>query len=120
MAWLWGLVRSGGQILGGLLVHTDIAGLSWRACFLVNVPVGVAALLLVGTGQGLCITPLAGMSALVASLAQLGTLALLAAAVSQPIPGSATRSVCRAGRVVVRRLLVSHRDTAIDANEGGS
>jgi Major Facilitator Superfamily len=32
-----------GQILGGVLVSADVAGLGWRAVFLVNVPVGVAA-----------------------------------------------------------------------------
>ena len=32
-----------GQILGGLLVSADLAGLGWRPVFLVNVPVGVAA-----------------------------------------------------------------------------
>jgi len=33
-----------GQILGGVIVGADIAGLGWRAVFLVNVPVGVVAL----------------------------------------------------------------------------
>jgi MFS family permease len=33
-----------GQILGGVLVSANIAGLGWRAVFLVNVPVGAAAL----------------------------------------------------------------------------
>src|SRR5689334_16967993 len=32
-----------GQILGGVLVSADVAGLGWRAVFLVNVPVGIAA-----------------------------------------------------------------------------
>jgi Major Facilitator Superfamily len=32
-----------GQILGGLLVSADVAGLGWRSVFLINVPVGVAA-----------------------------------------------------------------------------
>src|SRR5262249_29337260 len=33
-----------GQILGGGLIEADIAGLGWRSIFLVNVPVGVLAL----------------------------------------------------------------------------
>ncbi len=33
-----------GQILGGGLIEANIAGLGWRAIFLVNVPVGVLAL----------------------------------------------------------------------------
>ncbi len=41
-----GLAAVGGQLIGGLLVQADIAGLGWRSCFLINVPVGVAALFL--------------------------------------------------------------------------
>lgn len=36
-----------GQILGGLLVSLDVAGLGWRSIFAINVPIGVAALLAV-------------------------------------------------------------------------
>ncbi|WP_369213005.1 MFS transporter [Streptomyces flavofungini] len=36
-----------GQILGGLLVSLDVAGMGWRAVFAINVPIGVAALLAV-------------------------------------------------------------------------
>ncbi|MEU5607236.1 MFS transporter [Streptomyces sparsogenes] len=36
-----------GQILGGLLVSLDIAGIGWRSVFAINVPIGVAALLAV-------------------------------------------------------------------------
>ncbi|MDN3358763.1 MFS transporter [Actinomadura sp. DC4] len=32
-----------GQLIGGLLIKADIAGLGWRAVFLINVPVGIAA-----------------------------------------------------------------------------
>jgi MFS family permease len=38
-----GLAAAGGQLIGGLLVGANIAGLGWRAIFWVNVPVGVAA-----------------------------------------------------------------------------
>ncbi|HEY4003752.1 MAG TPA: MFS transporter [Pseudonocardia sp.] len=37
-----------GQLLGGLLVSADLAGQTWRPIFLVNVPIGVLAVLLVG------------------------------------------------------------------------
>jgi EmrB/QacA subfamily drug resistance transporter len=37
-----------GQLLGGLLIQADIAGSSWRGIFLINVPVGIAGLLLAG------------------------------------------------------------------------
>lgn len=33
-----------GQVLGGLLVGADVAGLGWRPIFLVNVPVGIVGL----------------------------------------------------------------------------
>jgi EmrB/QacA subfamily drug resistance transporter len=41
-----GLAAVGGQLIGGVLVQADIAGLGWRSCFLINVPLGVAALAL--------------------------------------------------------------------------
>jgi EmrB/QacA subfamily drug resistance transporter len=40
-----GLGFVSGQILGGGLIQANILGLSWRAVFLVNVPVGVLALI---------------------------------------------------------------------------
>lgn len=36
-----------GQLIGGLLMKMDVFGLDWRACFLINLPIGAAALLLV-------------------------------------------------------------------------
>jgi len=41
-----GLAAAGGQLIGGALVQANVAGLGWRACFLINVPVGVTALAL--------------------------------------------------------------------------
>ncbi|ACU76655.1 drug resistance transporter, EmrB/QacA subfamily [Catenulispora acidiphila DSM 44928] len=41
---MMGLAATLGPILGGWLVGADLFGLSWRAIFLVNVPVGIAAL----------------------------------------------------------------------------
>ncbi|HXH57288.1 MFS transporter [Iamia sp.] len=35
-----------GQVLGGLLVSADVAGTSWRPVFLLNVPIGIALLVL--------------------------------------------------------------------------
>src|SRR5215475_2929468 len=48
LAWFgvtMGLAFVSGQILGGLLLRSDVFGLGWRAIFLVNVPVGAAALI---------------------------------------------------------------------------
>jgi MFS family permease len=39
-----GLAAAGGQLIGGALIALDPAGLGWRACFLINVPIGVVAL----------------------------------------------------------------------------
>jgi EmrB/QacA subfamily drug resistance transporter len=42
-----GLAAVGGQLIGGVLVQADILGLGWRSCFLINLPIGAAALLVV-------------------------------------------------------------------------
>ena len=39
-----GLAAVGGQLIGGVLVQADLGGLGWRSCFLINVPIGIAAL----------------------------------------------------------------------------
>ncbi|KQW52600.1 hypothetical protein ASC77_24885 [Nocardioides sp. Root1257] len=39
-----GVAAASGQLVGGLLIHLDIAGTGWRAIFLLNVPIGLAAL----------------------------------------------------------------------------
>jgi MFS family permease len=41
-----GLAAVSGQLIGGLLIAANVAGLGWRAIFWVNVPVGIAALAL--------------------------------------------------------------------------
>jgi EmrB/QacA subfamily drug resistance transporter len=41
-----GLAAVGGQLVGGALVDADVAGLGWRSCFLINVPIGLIALAL--------------------------------------------------------------------------
>jgi EmrB/QacA subfamily drug resistance transporter len=45
-AMVMGLAAVGGQLIGGVLVQADIAGLGWRSCFLINVPIGVLGLAL--------------------------------------------------------------------------
>lgn len=39
-----GLAAVFGQLIGGLLIQANLLGMGWRACFLINVPIGVAAL----------------------------------------------------------------------------
>lgn len=41
-----GLAAALGQLVGGLLIHADLAQLGWRLCFLINVPIGLAGLVL--------------------------------------------------------------------------
>lgn len=41
-----GIAAVVGQLAGGLLVSLDIAGLSWRPIFLINVPLGLVVLVL--------------------------------------------------------------------------
>jgi EmrB/QacA subfamily drug resistance transporter len=41
-----GLAAASGQLIGGLLIDVDLLGLGWRSCYLVNVPIGIAALAL--------------------------------------------------------------------------
>jgi MFS family permease len=39
-----GLAAACGQLIGGVLIQADVLGLAWRSVFLINVPVGLAAL----------------------------------------------------------------------------
>ena len=41
-----GLAAVGGQVVGGALVESDVLGLGWRGCFLINIPIGLTALAL--------------------------------------------------------------------------
>lgn len=43
-----GFAALGAQLIGGLLMQADIAGLGWRTVFLINLPIGIAGLLLAG------------------------------------------------------------------------
>jgi EmrB/QacA subfamily drug resistance transporter len=39
-----GLGAALGQLVGGALIHADLAQMGWRSCFLINVPIGLAGL----------------------------------------------------------------------------
>lgn len=43
---LAGVAASLGPVIGGVLIHFNIAGLDWRPIFLINVPVGIFALVM--------------------------------------------------------------------------
>ncbi len=38
-----GVAAVSGQLIGGILVQANPAGLGWRSCFLINLPIGIAA-----------------------------------------------------------------------------
>lgn len=41
-----GIAAVCGQLIGGLLIQANVAGLGWRVCFLINLPIGLVALAL--------------------------------------------------------------------------
>ena len=45
---LAGVAASLGPVIGGILIHFNIAGLEWRPIFLINIPVGLAVLYFAG------------------------------------------------------------------------
>ena len=55
-ATVMGVAAACGQLIGGLLIHLDIAGSGWRSIFLVNIPIGVAALIALAVRRGCCPT----------------------------------------------------------------
>jgi MFS family permease len=48
MGGVQGLASVCGQIVGGALIGLDVLGLGWRTVFLINVPVGIAAVIAAG------------------------------------------------------------------------
>ncbi len=41
-----GVAAAGGQIVGGALIQADVLGLGWRAIFLINIPIGLAIIVM--------------------------------------------------------------------------
>ncbi|MFZ1994436.1 MAG: MFS transporter, partial [Solirubrobacteraceae bacterium] len=41
-----GFAAVSGQLIGGILVQANPAGLGWRSCFLINIPIGLLAVVL--------------------------------------------------------------------------
>jgi EmrB/QacA subfamily drug resistance transporter len=76
-----GLGAALGQLIGGVLINADIAGLGWRSCFLINLPVAVIALL----AAPRVIPPLAGTGASRLDPAGMLLVALACVAVVMPL-----------------------------------
>lgn len=75
-----GLAAIGGPILGGLLIAANPAGLGWRAVFLINLPIGIMALV-----AGAALLP-PGRSPHALRLDPVGTLLLGAALLALLVP----------------------------------
>lgn len=82
-----GLAAIGGPIGGGVLIEADVGGLGWRAIFLVNLPVGLAAL-----AAGWWLLP-RGRSAHPLRLDPVGTLLLAAAMLALLVPAIEGRAL---------------------------
>jgi MFS family permease len=68
-----------GQLVGGALLAADVAGLSWRPLFLVNLPVGIVALVLAPRLVPETRAPVAARLDVPGAVALAGTIALLLA-----------------------------------------
>lgn len=83
-----GLAAVTGPVLGGFLIGADIAGLTWRPIFLVNIPIGLialtGALLFVPKGEG---NSKLGIDCVGVGLAAIALLALLIPLVEAPVVG---------------------------------
>jgi hypothetical protein len=95
-----GLAAARGQLVGGVLMQLDLLGLGWRAVFLINVPIGLAALLLAPRLVPESRAALGRRLDLVGLV--LATLAL-AAAVLPLVDGRSKAGPRAAGRASVRR-----------------
>jgi EmrB/QacA subfamily drug resistance transporter len=76
-----GLGAALGQLVGGVLIESDIAGLGWRSCFLINLPIAAAALL----AAPRVIPPLAGTGRSRLDLAGMTLIALACVALVLPL-----------------------------------
>ena len=76
-----GLGAALGQLVGGVLIHLDVAGLGWRSCFLINLPVAALALL----AAPRVIPPLAGTGRSRVDAAGMALVALACVAVVLPL-----------------------------------
>ena len=116
-----GLASACGQLIGGLLIAADVGGLGWRACFLVNVPIGAAALLLapalVPESRAASGRRLDLLGAALAALGIAGALLLLIEGRANGWPGWTWLCLAAAGGMLAAFILRQRRSAAplIDA-----
>ncbi|MFD2763592.1 MFS transporter [Micromonospora eburnea] len=113
-----GLAAVFGQLIGGLLIHADLFGLGWRACFLINVPIGAAALALVRRvvpeSRGAAGVRLDGGGALLVTAALVGILLPLIEGREQGWPWWTWLSFALAGALLVAYVRRRHDQPLID------
>lgn len=109
-----------GQLIGGLLIATDPDGIGWRLCFLVNLPIGIAALVLapkvVPESRA---EPAARLDPVGSGLVTLGLLGIIGPLIEGRERGWPTWSlVCLAASVPLLGLFVAHQVRSL--RRGGS
>ncbi|WP_439527603.1 MFS transporter [Pannonibacter sp.] len=82
-----GLAAIAGQVLGGLIVESDLFGLGWRVIFLINLPIGVLAAIFARTIPESKASDVAGVDWPGVSLATVGLLLLLLPLLEGPNSG---------------------------------
>jgi EmrB/QacA subfamily drug resistance transporter len=106
-----GLASACGQVIGGMLIQADLLGLGWRTCFLVNIPIGLAALLLTPSSIPESRAPISrrldGFGAILVALTITGLLLPLIEGRRQGWP--AWTWVCLAAAIALAGIFVRHQ-----------
>ncbi len=110
-----GLAAAGGQLVGGVLLHLDIARLGWRSVFLLNVPVGVIVLAVtrrcVPASRAAVVVPVDVVGTVLATLALTALVLPLVDGRARGWPGWSTLSLVSAPVFLVQFLAWQRRMT---------
>ncbi|QTD95999.1 MFS transporter [Streptomyces cyanogenus] len=106
-----GLSAVAGPALGGVLTHADLLGASWRAVFLVNLPLAAAVLAAAPCLREDRAPVRPGLDPAGTALAMLGT-ALLVCPLATGRPGPAAWATAAAGAAVLTVFVAQQRRTA--------
>ncbi|MGA5699630.1 MFS transporter [Peterkaempfera bronchialis] len=100
-----------GPALGGVLTHADLFGSSWRVCFLVNLPLAAAVLVVARRLREDRAPVRPGLDPVGTALAMAGT-ALVVCPLATGTPGPAGRVVACAGAALLALFVAHQRRTA--------
>ncbi|MFF6961410.1 MFS transporter [Streptomyces sp. NPDC008317] len=100
-----------GPVLGGVLTHADLFGSSWRACFMVNVPLAVVVLAVARRLREDRAPVRPRLDPAGTTLAMAGT-ALVVCPLATGSPGAAGWAVAAVGAAVLALFVVHQRRTA--------